>query len=304
MAIVVPGTHAIIRCEREICIDVLVRKAREQVHFHRGGRPGAESQEPYPFNSPAIVHSGREATVASPTPKPWTASDKPGENSLQPAPCRLSNLCNVSNFRTAGGAGTASALWLRGSACALHTVHVVIEGRIAFVKGEIVRKTLALAISVCVFSMSAIAWTAGQSARPASLSATTIDEVLQAVRSDLQSGRADIVAKNVTLTGEQAARFWPVFDAYQKEQNAIMDEQLRGIQRFIEDFEGLDDAGALGLINAHLDRDARMSALRKKWLAEFQKAVGTKVAVRVMQIDRRLSLAHQMEFAARIPLAH
>jgi hypothetical protein len=83
-----------------------------------------------------------------------------------------------------------------------------------------------------------------------------------------------------------------------------MDEQLKGVQRYIESFDALDDAGALGLINAHIDRDARMSALRKKWLAEFQTAGGTKIAVRAMQIDRRLSLAHQMEFAARIPLAH
>jgi hypothetical protein len=66
----------------------------------------------------------------------------------------------------------------------------------------------------------------------------------------------------------------------------------------------MDDAAALGLINAHLDRDARMSALRRKWLGNFQKAIGTKLAVRVMQIDRRLSLAHQMEFVSRIPLAH
>jgi len=89
-------------------------------------------------------------------------------------------------------------------------------------------------------------------------------------------------------TSEQAAKFWPVFQSYQKAQNAIMDDQLRGIQRFIESFDTLAEAGALGLINAHFDRDARMNALRQKWLPEFQKTVGTKTAVRVMQIDRLL----------------
>jgi hypothetical protein len=166
-----------------------------------------------------------------------------------------------------------------------------------------VRNNFAVAILVCVLAASAATWTAAQ-VRPVSATATSIDEVLQAVRSDLQGGRADIIAKNVTLTSEQAARFWPMFTAYQKEQNVIMDDQLRGIQRYIEGFDTLDDAGALGLIEAHFDRDARMSALRKQWLAEFQKTLGTKLAVRVMQIDRRLSLAHQMEFASRIPLAH
>ena len=143
-----------------------------------------------------------------------------------------------------------------------------------------------------------------QQTRTVSVPATTTDELLQAVRSDLQGSRADIIAKNVTLTADQAARFWPMFDAYQKEQNVIMDEQLRGIQRYIENFDTLDDAGALGLITAHFDRDARMNALRQKWFGDFQKVLGTKLAARAMQIDRRLSLAHQVQFASRIPLIH
>jgi hypothetical protein len=65
----------------------------------------------------------------------------------------------------------------------------------------------------------------------------------------------------------------------------------------------MTDAGALALMKAHLDRDQRMAALRQTWLGEFQKVLPTKLAVRVMQIDRRLSLAHQMQFAAQIPLA-
>jgi hypothetical protein len=34
-----------------------------------------------------------------------------------------------------------------------------------------------------------------------------------------------------------------------------------------------------------------MTALRKKWLGEFQKVVPAKIAARAMQIDRRLSNA-------------
>src|SRR5262245_46006509 len=164
------------------------------------------------------------------------------------------------------------------------------------------RQTLAFIIG-SYLTVSGVAWNAAQQTRPVSAVSTSIDEVLVAVRSDLQGERSDIIAKNITLTSEQAARFWPVFEAYQKEQNEIMDDQLKGIQRFIENFDALDDAGALALINAHFDRDARMVALRQKWLGEFQKVLPTKTAVRVMQIDRRLSLAHQIQFAARIPLA-
>jgi hypothetical protein len=133
---------------------------------------------------------------------------------------------------------------------------------------------------------------------------TTIEEVLKEIRADMQGDRADLLSKNMTLTSDQAAKFWPVFAAYQKEQDVVMDDQMRAIQKYIEGYESLDDASALSLINGHLDRDARMVALRQKWLPAFQKAVGTKLAVRAMQIDRRLSLVHQMQFVSKIPLAH
>jgi Spy/CpxP family protein refolding chaperone len=159
-------------------------------------------------------------------------------------------------------------------------------------------------MTLTLLSVSAAAWTAARQAQTAPAAPPTIDDVLKALRGDLQGERADIIAKNITLTSEQAAKFWPVFEKYQKEQNAIMDEQLKGLQQYVDTADRLDDAGALAMMKTHLDRDARMVALRQKWLPSFQEVLPTKLAVRVMQIDRRLSLAHQVEFSSRIPLVH
>jgi Spy/CpxP family protein refolding chaperone len=170
-------------------------------------------------------------------------------------------------------------------------------------KGMPVRTVFASILTVSLVSASAVALTAGRQAQPVKPdTGPTVDEVLKAVRSDLQSSRADIVAKNATFTAEQAAKFWPLFEKYQKEQSVIMDAQLQGLKEYAAKYDTLDDAGALALMKAHLDRDQKMVTLRGTWLAEFQKVLPAKLAVRVMQIDRRLSLAHQIEFAAHIPL--
>ena len=160
-----------------------------------------------------------------------------------------------------------------------------------------------LILIVCFGATFALAQPAPQAAKSGA-SKPSMDEVLADFRADIQSSRADLMAKNLSLTAEQAAKFWPVFDAYQKEQNVIMDEQLKGIQKYVENYDTLDDATALALMNAHFDRDTRMNTLRQKWLGEFQKVLPTKLAVRAMQIDRRLSLATQIEITARIPLVH
>jgi len=138
------------------------------------------------------------------------------------------------------------------------------------------------------------------SAGPASVA--SVDSVINKFRTDMQKSRADIMAKNLTLSAEQAAKFWPVFDKYQKEQNAVMGAHLKDVAKYAENFKTLDDAAALAFINAHLDRDAKMTALRKKWLPEFQKVLPTKLAVRAIQIDRRLSLLAQMDIASQLPL--
>ncbi len=174
------------------------------------------------------------------------------------------------------------------------------------------RKILASVAVVCLLSLAVAT---AQQAKPAGTtskaapaaapaSTPTVDDVLRAVRADLQGSRADIIAKNMSLTAAEAAKFWPLFEKYQAEQNVIMDEQLKGIQKYVDSYNTLDDAGALSLMNAHLDRDMKMNALRLRWLAEFQKVLPVKQAARVMQIDRRLSMVHQIEFSARLPLIH
>ena len=164
------------------------------------------------------------------------------------------------------------------------------------------RYSVAILAAVCLFTVVGVSGIAAQQAQPVSSTPATIDAMLAAVRSDMLASRADVLRKNLTMTDEQAAKFWPVFEAYMKEQNASMDAHLQGVQRFIEAADTLDDAGALALIKAHLDRDERMNALRQKALVDLQRAVGTKLAARAIQIDRRLSLVQQLEIVSKIPL--
>ena len=166
------------------------------------------------------------------------------------------------------------------------------------------RCSVALSAAVCLFNVVGVAGIAAQQPQPVSTTPAVMEEMLAAVRSDVQATRADVMAKNLSMTAAQAAKFWPVYEAYQKEQNAIMDDHLKGVQRYIESFETLDDAGALALIKAHLDRDQRMDALRQKALTDLQRVVGTKLAARAIQIDRRLSLAYQLQIVSKIPLIH
>ena len=132
--------------------------------------------------------------------------------------------------------------------------------------------------------------------------APTEEQVIAEFRTDLMAKRADIMAKGLTLSSDQAAKFWPLFEEFQTEQDVIVNEQIESIKAYSEHFEGLTDEDALTYVKALLSRDQKMLDLRTKWLAKFQKVVPIKTAARAIQIDRRLSNVAQIQLSQQIPL--
>jgi hypothetical protein len=42
------------------------------------------------------------------------------------------------------------------------------------------------------------------------------------------------MAKGLTLSAEQVAKFWPMFESFQQEQKAIIDEELKSLVKYRE----------------------------------------------------------------------
>jgi hypothetical protein len=131
---------------------------------------------------------------------------------------------------------------------------------------------------------------------------TDIDKSLRDYRADVQVRRADLLSKNITLSAAEAAKFWPLYEKFQQEQSAIIDAQLKGTQDYVANYDKLDGPKSIAFLNTMLSRDESMIALRKKYLPLFQQVVSTQMAVRVIQIDRRVSLLAQVELSGMLPL--
>ena len=158
------------------------------------------------------------------------------------------------------------------------------------------RKTLAISL----LALAPLAWSAD--APPPAAKQPTPEEAVAAFRADLMAKRSDVMAKSLTLTSEQAAKFWPLFEEFQKEQAKIVDGQLEATKKYGEHIQSLNDQDAIEYVNALLTRDAKMNELRVKWLAKFQTVVPPKVAARAIQIDRRLGQVTQVGLSSQIPL--
>jgi Spy/CpxP family protein refolding chaperone len=158
------------------------------------------------------------------------------------------------------------------------------------------------------FAAGLIATLASAAPQSQSLAGLTLkinpEEALKAYRNDLQMERSDLMARNLTLTADQAAKFWPAYAKFQAEQAVIIDKQVKIVQKYVNVYSNLEDSTALSLASDVLDQDQEMTLLRRKWLAEFRKILPPRLAARVIQIDRRLALSTQLAFAAQLPLIY
>ena len=159
-----------------------------------------------------------------------------------------------------------------------------------------------------LFAIGLISSVTSASPQTQSLASLTIktnpEQALKAYRNDLQMERTDLMAKNLTLTTDQAAKFWPAYAKFQAEQAVIIDKQVKVVQKYVDVYSNLDDSTAVSLASDVLDQDQQMTELRRKWLAEFRKILPPRLAARVIQIDRRLGLTSQLDFAAQLPLIY
>jgi len=151
------------------------------------------------------------------------------------------------------------------------------------------------AVAIAVFA------TASAADAPAPSTADN-EKVMAQFRDDLQAASADVVAKGITLSSDQAAKFWPLFQQYQDEQKAIIDAQLAATQKYGDSLSKLTEADSVAYVGALLDRDQKIHELRLKWLKKFQSVVPAGTAARVIQIDRRLGIVAQIKLAQKIPL--
>lgn len=139
-------------------------------------------------------------------------------------------------------------------------------------------------------------------AAPAAEEQKSVEQVLQEFRDEMENVEADVLAKGLTMTADEAAAFWPVFKRYQAERETIMNGQIDAIRKYAETYATQSDADSVAYVEALLERDQKIHDLRVEYLAEFTKILGAGRAARAIHIIRRLGLAGQAKLATAIPL--
>lgn len=127
-------------------------------------------------------------------------------------------------------------------------------------------------------------------------------EDIQMLREDIRAQRKQITAANMTLTPDEATKFWPIYDQYIQETIKVNDDRWAMIKDYAANYNSMTDQQAQDYIKLSVAIDQQFTTLRSKYVQLFQKVVSPKKTAQWYQIDRRLDMMINLQLAALIPV--
>jgi Spy/CpxP family protein refolding chaperone len=154
--------------------------------------------------------------------------------------------------------------------------------------------------SVPMFAQAAQSSVPGASAQPNSVT----DKDIEMLRADLRAQRKEITAQNMTLTADEATKFWPIFDQYRQEAIKPNDTRWAVIKNYAANYNTMTDAQAQEYIKQSDAVDQQLEALRMKYVPIFEKVISPKKTALWFQIDRRVDLLINLQLASIVPMVN
>jgi hypothetical protein len=128
------------------------------------------------------------------------------------------------------------------------------------------------------------------------------DQDIALLRKDIRGKRKQLIAANLTLTGDQATRFWPVYEQYINDLVKINNEKYAVIKDYADQWGTMTDVQAESLIKRSLAVDEQVAQLRIRYVPIFEKVVPATVTASFFQIDRRVQSMIDLQLASQLPL--
>ena len=141
---------------------------------------------------------------------------------------------------------------------------------------------------------------AGRAAPPADAKPAAAD--LHVLLDTIRANRKALVTVNLRLTEEEAAKFWPLYDRYQQEINAVGDRLAAIIADYTANFRDLSNDKALQLVEDYLAAEADRVQIRRSYISQFAKILPGRTVARFYQIENKMDAVIRYDLASTIPV--
>jgi len=118
----------------------------------------------------------------------------------------------------------------------------------------------------------------------------------------IQADKRAIVAKSMDLTPEEAAKFWPLYDSFQRELAVPRNAITRALLDYIAAGHTVTDANAKRIVEQMLAAQKEEARLQEKHFKQLLKSLPARKAARYVQIENKIQAVVRYEGAKAVPL--
>jgi hypothetical protein len=136
------------------------------------------------------------------------------------------------------------------------------------------------------------------------ISPTVSDEDIALLRRDLRAMKMQVIGQNMSLSEAEGQKFWPIYNHYVKDLQAVNDQKYALLKQYAEMWETMSDQDALIYVRNWLEADGKAQALRLKYVPVVSEVLPGRKAATFFQLDRRLNMMIDLQLFSQIPLAH
>lgn len=137
---------------------------------------------------------------------------------------------------------------------------------------------------------------------PVLAGAGSLESEIELLRSDLKTGKVEVVKEALKLEGAKADAFWPVYRKYQLDLDKIGDKRIALIKDYAANFDSMTAEKAKSLVKQALDLQTQRTALLKNYYGQFEKVLGSIEAAKLVQVEHLIMALVDVQLAAEMPL--
>ena len=166
------------------------------------------------------------------------------------------------------------------------------------------KSVVALLVIACAMMLAGVPVFAQAAPAPSAQPNSASDQDIEMLRADLRAQRKQITAQNMTLTADEATKFWPIFDQYRKEAIKPNDDRWALLKEYAANYQTMTDAQAQDYMTRSNAIDQQLAALRMKYIPVFEKVISPRKTALWFQIDRRIDLLINLQLSSVIPMVN
>ena len=122
------------------------------------------------------------------------------------------------------------------------------------------------------------------------------------IRDKVRADKKLMIAMNMELTEAEAKAFWPVYDRYQNDWNALAERTVRMIEDYARSYKFMTNEKAGKLLDEYLAIECDRTMLFKSYMPEFRKVLSDRKVARYYQLENKIQAVINYELARQIPL--